>query len=326
MITNWTFTDVPPRIDLSEPLMPDRDESDMAIYGVDPAWLHEVLAAWYTLQGGNAGGKSEMPEGPSAAFTNRIRALAYNIKTASGSRPFYSSAPTGTYVTPPTPVAFDEIPGDVAAGDEVRREDVSAMFEWIEDAACFRAAVGGGIHVLSYSSQTYEEGGRSSGEIAPAATPVLRKWYWFYFETNGHLWSENGGAWRLDIANDFDVSFTIFNARADWIESASVYVPVSIEDQSGARGEAYAPAGATATIEQSGDNVLITCCVDSSACAAAAMSALGVSEKQYKTDMETEWQGTTYITQGEGHMTATAGTAIAYVTLAEDYRHPSRAI
>ena len=105
MISNWTYTEIPDSIDLTRPLMPLRDEDDNGIYGVDPAWLHEVLCCWRGRKPTEV--KRELPERPSADFINAIYNHARNL---SGSLFLDVNGNS---------IEFGRIPNDVSPGDPV---------------------------------------------------------------------------------------------------------------------------------------------------------------------------------------------------------------
>jgi hypothetical protein len=301
-------------VDLTVPLMPLRDPADMTIYGVDPLWLYEVLASWSVASGGTAY-MFEMPEGPAATFTNAIRAYARQVKARGR---MYAAIPTAPFATLPAAMAFGDVPADVEPGDEVERTDVSGMFDWMKDAKAIVNMASVNTPALSWTRQSGEEGSRSASEISTPSGHVLRAWNWFYFETNGRLSPQNGGAWARDTAADYTISAPLGgNIPAAWFANVAAFIQVKVSDDAGT-SSVYVPAG---TAQISGGN--LTCTISPATVAAAAMTATGKTEKAYKSGMETETVGDVTTTTGSGWLEILAtGAAVWFLELAADYRHP----
>lgn len=80
MITDWKYVTPPDGVDLTVPLMPNRAEDDNRLYGIDPAWLREIVSTWLALIGDNPA-HVEMPPYPDSEYTNAIRSLAGSLKS-----------------------------------------------------------------------------------------------------------------------------------------------------------------------------------------------------------------------------------------------------
>lgn len=328
MIDTWTYTVVPDRIDLEQPLMPLRDEDDNAIYGVDPAWLHEVLNVWNVIaSAGSSMPVTEMLERPEAAFMNIIYNRAELIKNGS-TNTFYKTVPASAFATMPAGVAFGDIHEEVSVGDPVRKTDISDVFDWMKDVKYAARGVGVSLPEFSYTASSDQEGSRSADEIGPPDSSVhdLYKWDWFYYETNGRLSHMNGGAWKRSFANSFSISIPLVGVKAAWFCAAHVFLPVTVWNEDGNRGEVFVPVG-DGTISESGTSAAVSVTVDAAAAVQAAMAALGVSERAYKTEMETEEDTSQtppiYTTGGSGGaLASTRNYPIVFLELAKDYRHP----
>ena len=309
--------------------MPLRDGGDNGFYGVDPAWLYEVLCVWNCMDHGTDVSACELPERPSAWFMNLIYERAASIKRLSINN-FHKSVPSSAFVTMPDPdgVAFGDVPEDVSIGDLVRKTDISDVFDWMKDVKYAARGVGVSLPEFSYTASSDQEGNRSADEIGPPDSSVhnLYKWDWFYYETNGRLSHMNGGAWKRSFANSFSISIPLVGVKAAWFCAAHVFLPVTIWNEDGNRGEVFVPVGDGA-ISESGSSAAVSVTVDAAAAVQAAMAALGVSERAYKTEMETEEDTSQtpplYIMSGiGGALASTRNYPIVFLELAKDYRHP----
>ena len=143
MIQKWKYVEPPEDVDLTVDLMPDRAEDDDKLYGIDPAWLREVVSVWLTLIG-DVPAHVEMPPYPDSEYTNAIRTLARGLKLRQDNpsgivdnkllltqRP---TTPFGLDYTAETnqyAVKFGVVPEDVESGDPVKRSDVMDMYDWM---------------------------------------------------------------------------------------------------------------------------------------------------------------------------------------------------
>lgn len=143
MIQKWKYVEPPEDVDLTVDLMPDRAEDDDKLYGIDPAWLREVVSVWLTLIG-DVPAHVEMPPYPDSEYTNAIRTLARGLKLRQDNpsgivdnkllltqRP---TTPFGLDYTGETnqyAVKFGVVPEDVESGDPVKRSDVMDMYDWM---------------------------------------------------------------------------------------------------------------------------------------------------------------------------------------------------
>ena len=107
---NYRFVKVPDCIDLTRDIMPLRGEDDNYFYGVDPAWLGEVLMTWCALANYHVYGQQEMSEYPAVSgWHNYLRDLCWNLKRQAN---MYSQLPS-SYAgdsSDVTPISFGEVP------------------------------------------------------------------------------------------------------------------------------------------------------------------------------------------------------------------------
>ncbi len=313
-------TDIPARVDMTRPLMPKRDASDMGIYGMDVAWLCEVLSAWTCLGGYNGTGAVQMPEGPTAAFSNWIRDRASIVKglyTQSGGRVFFAASVPSTHFAASERtdgrLEFGDVPDDVKVGDPVRREDVSGMFDWLQDVRAFSVMpYESGATVESY---TTESGTAGSGTLpAPVASPTIYDYDWYYNKTDD---SDEYGYWRRMVADGLSVSVTVSGATADMVESAALFLPVTVYTSDGQGDTAewtYMPLSSP-TFAETEDGVEVT----ASCSPTAIRDALGVVEQTY----DGQTNGYYHCTIGTIHAGTIVPGVIAYIKFAADYRHPN---
>ena len=332
MITNWTFTDVPPRIDLSVPLMPNRDDEDRAIYGVDPAWLHEVLAAWYSIFGGTPA-KAEMPPRPSADFTNEIYAFARGVK--SNGAKLYTSAPAEAFVDPPAEISLGYVPSNVEVGDPVRRVDVSAMFDWMIGARFVSHPYTHAAYTIPDLQQLQhsEEGSASDVPFPGAGQSCVYDWAWVYEHTehDGEV-TFNGGRFHELRAPNFSSVFGATNAgakiEAAWFARARVYAVV--QGYAGnlyglgpvTRKTVYVPCG-TPNVLQDGDGISFSATFSASDAVSALLGVGGMPERaEYKDAdfIETSSAGDYDYTSGYYRWSAELSSFLCLLELADDYR------
>lgn len=198
--------------------MPRRDAGDMSIYGIDPAWQHEVLSTW----GGFPKEKVDMPDCPSADFTNRLRLLARTVKSQQqGSIRFLKSVPSGDFSDMESMLAahavdFGDVPKDVSVGDQVMREDVSSMYSFMSDVKWIYA--GGGEEQEGDFSYTTETGGYAKypeswdwHEMLPIFTPSsIYQWAWSYRDYSGGAFEHlTGGAWQRSARSEQNVTIML---------------------------------------------------------------------------------------------------------------------
>ena len=330
-MTDWRYVDVPAGIDLTQPLMPFRDESDNRLYGVDPAWQREILATWTTMLKA-VGAKVAMPESPSADFINGLRASANLIKTRTAdpssvpdSRLICSAAPSAAFSanesTNSFAVAFGDVPPDVKKGDPVRRTDTMDMFDWMNAGVSHLRF--SNKSTVDFSSYDTEWGTEVSGSLpAPVACPVVYDWDWGY-SAGEH--SDTYGYWRRMTVNTFPVTATLAGARAEWFESAKMFLYASAytePEQIAGDSSFYVPIG-NATITQTGDDVTISATTSG----AEIRSAFNITERAYKAGLEGDSD------YRHGHYRCTirtfsAGTwygILCFLKIAANYRYPENA-
>lgn len=307
MITDWKYIKIPDHVDTSRPLMPLRDGYDDEICGIDPAWLYEVLSAWIMTPVPQS--KSEMPDGPTAAWNNAIYMMCRQIKSIGG---FVDA--NGNHVE------FGDVHADVESGDEVLRTDLSDVFDFIKDVRgrAFSDLVFQSVS-LSHATSTFHEGVYDylPDIPAPSGSEIL-KWEWTYFWTDGRLQDRNGGAWRRDVASNFTVPVPISGVHAEFFDGGTAEIEVVASDgETNHRGYVQG-----ATVSEVSDGAVVLS-VDAASVIAAANAKFGVSEKPYKTGMEsTTVEGHT-VTTGSGHLSIAATMRARLVlNFAQDYRHP----
>lgn len=331
MISNWTYTKAPDGVDLTVPLMPLRDPADMTIYGIDPLWLYEVLASWSVASGGTAY-MFEMPSWPAATFANAIRANARQVKQRGR---MYAAIPTAPFATLPAAMAFGDVPADVVPGDEVRRVDVSGMFDWMKDAKAIVPATTAPAYTLTYGEEHHidADAERTEADIleelqTSLASGCLYDWNWFYnsFSENHRLHWYGGGGWIRYTAQPFTLNMTAPSMVPAIAGTAKAFAPVIYyySTQTDSRtGSIYMPIG-EGTVGTGG---AVAIQVNPSAVVAAAKTALSVAEPGYKTDMQKESStgqddNPATWTHGAGQLYMSMGTPVLFVELAADYRHP----
>lgn len=326
MITNWTYTDVPQGIDLTIPLMPHRDARDMTIYGVDVAWQNEVLSAWR----GVTPGKTEMPSGPSADFTNGIRFHAGIIKGYTGM--FYADVPSAAFVTPPSAFVFSDVPAYVSKGDPVRRADVEDMFTWMDGVKYIKRTAAADYTIPTMTNAQYSEEGALEVTLPPdlyVQNPFY-EWAWIYRQ----YWDDGdfGGKFRERKSADFSAAFAVSNAIKDCFSAAHVfalvegalYAPTGSASPPGGVIEklVYVPCASTA-ITQSGTGVTFSATVQVSAAVSALQSVAGLpSQAAYKdTDyMTRRVLPDSQITSGDYLWAAGLSEFVVFLELSPDFR------
>lgn len=326
MISTWQFITPPSGISMTASLQPLRSASDLDRYGIDTAWLWEVMSVWRAIQSTQSPPLATMSIHPTAAQTNAIRALATDIRTeqlttASSTRATFDSsmrsAAFGALADLASlKVAFGTVPADVASGDAVACAHVADMFAWIQNAVCvhFSQSYTSAISAFTMDEDTRE--GNSSGwsPLSPSAN-TLELWQWGFWDWSGSRRPElTGGGTRRQYASDFTVSATLPVAKAYWFKSAIIFLKVGSSRNS---TTAYVPLG-TATISQSGSDVQISAiCSAANGVVQAAMDTLSVSEVPYKTGVVPDCM--TY----EDVFTIDAKNEIVcFLELADDYRYP----
>ncbi len=331
MITDWRYVDVPAGIDLTQPLMPFRDEIDDGRYGVDPAWQREILSTWAVMIK-SGGGKLAMPESPSADFINGLRSVANTIKTRTAdpssvpdSRLICSAAPSAAIPanvsTNSFAVTFGDVPPDVKKGDLVRRADTMDMFDWMNAGVSHLRF--SNQSTVDFSSYSTEQGTEGTGSLPmPVPCPVVYDWDWYYSDGTH---SDTNGYWRRMTANTFPVTATLTGARAEWFESATMFLYAGAytePEQIAGDSSFYVPIG-NATITQTGDDVTISATTSG----AEIRSAFNITERAYKAGLEGDSD------YRHGHYRCTIQTFLAgtwygilcFLKLAANYRYPENA-
>ncbi len=206
--------------------MPKRSEKEQDwFYGVDPAWLGEVLSIWSWLYGyGWDGTKKKMPEYPAIAeYHNWLRFKAFGL-TGSGKN-LYHEVPDSSFnqMTDLHPIQFDSVPEDVEIGDPLRKDDILDLFKWMKDVRAVEMAGGNMTTSINLSTTHFDEGDRSWQELPTPTGNALYAWNWIYTEFHGGAFpDEAGGAWRRD-----EGSATItarVKGRVEWFKSARMFV------------------------------------------------------------------------------------------------------
>lgn len=194
--------------------MPQRDEGDNGIYGVDPAWLHEVLLSWHNQPHSMV----PMPEGPSADFMNEIYRF---VPTTGVSGLYYKSAPSEAidYSAMESFCArIGEHPSQVSRGDPVRRSDIEDVFDAIKEVSYIRRSGTFPMPSPEYATETgyynaYPDGGRDYSSTLPKFIPAwndMYRWDWSYYDFSGGAWEHwTGGSWQRSISASFPISISV---------------------------------------------------------------------------------------------------------------------
>ena len=331
MISTWKFITPAQGIDMTAPLMPLRqpanplDPPDLTRYGIDTAWLWEVLSCWRATHAQQWPLLETMSIHPAAYDTNAIRALADDIKTDQASpgwayQPIFDSAVRTTSFSATTDlasikVAFGTVPADVAAGDHVELSHVSDMFDWIKDVVCVHFPDVFNVPSLSHTTNAnYTEGEQGIFNPMSPGPATLYMWQWAYTHGPGRLNWYKGGGYRRQTAGDFSFSIRKEAVMAYWYKAA--YMFMQVRSYWGSQ-TAYIPLGA-ATITQSGSDIVISATCSAASAATAAKSALGLTEVAYKSG----YYGEGYNGSSELRIDVT-GSAVCFLEFADDYRHPS---
>ena len=309
---------------MSADLQPLRQSGDMTRYGIDTAWLWEVISVWRAIQAAQSPPLATMSIHPTASDTNAIRALADDIKDdqispSDWEQPIFASAMRTSLFSALTDLAslkvsFGTVPDDVDVGDTVEIAHVSDMFAWMQNVVCVHFAQSYTPAISSWTTDEDTEGDTSGFTPFSPAAGTLWLWQWYYADWTGTgLDWLTGGGYRRQIASDFTIAATLENAKAYWFKSAKIFLEVGA---SGQVAKVYVPLG-TPTITQSGANVQISATCSAATVAPVAMSALSVSEVPYKSGVSGGG------TAGSDSMEITAGTrVVCFLELADDYRYP----
>lgn len=231
MITDWKYVTPPEDIDLTVDLMPERDESDNKLYGIDPAWQREILGTWISLIGDGVA-HVDMPPYPDSNYMNQIRSLANHLKTRQdnpSSIPYERllltqgmsttfDAPIGN--TDQYKVDFGDVPEDVKSGDPVKRTDVMDMYDWMKKDVRYVRFQGNAQYTMN--GYQIDSGIDGEGQLpTPWQRPIIYYWEWYY--SNGPNQDEYG-YWRKTVANDFTISFTLEGATSEYIKNPNFFI------------------------------------------------------------------------------------------------------
>lgn len=214
--------------------MPKRDEDDNKLYGVDPAWLREVISTWNAMIGDNPV-HVDMPEYPDSTYTNGIRSLANSLKqrqnnpsgipdnrlllTQGMTTKFDHMFDTNQYK-----VTFGDVPANVESGDPVKRTDVSDMYDWMKKDVKYLRYISQANYVTNgYQVQSGVDGVGELPYDLNDHEPYLYSWDWWY--SNGTN-SDEYGYWVKSVANNFTVSFTISNLTTQMVKTPTVFLLV----------------------------------------------------------------------------------------------------
>ena len=318
---NYRFVKVPDCIDTSRPIMPLRDEDEKDwLYGVDVAWLGEVLMTWSAASNNHVYGQQEMSEYPAVSgWHNFLRGLARSIKDRSESKYIFSALPGAHKIDESDiePVHFGDVPADVIVGDPMRRTDISDMFDWMAEKHpkfVKRYMLNIETEIVSSTTNHGDEGNRSWEELSAPGDNCVYRWNWFYLDTHGSIWAHllDGGAWRRD-ERTIKMSGRIANCDASWFSSCTLFAEFDSSCES-VYNKLFLPLTGC-TFEQSGNDVAVSGRMDP----ATAKALLNVTEKQYKSDLHTD-----EFTEGQGYsnIIIVKFNAKCFFELAQDYRHP----
>jgi hypothetical protein len=291
----------------------------MTRYGIDTAWLWEVLSVWRSTQAMLSLVHANMSIHPKASDTNAIRGLATDIRDdqlspSSGTRAtFDSSMQSASFAAlsalSSLKVAFGTVPADVAPGDTVEKSHVADMFSWMRQVVCVHTS---DTFTTAISSWTTTSGADGTGSVPSRTTAndVLLLWEWSYNDYSGGAWEHlSGGYWLRKVAAGFNVSVTLSGAQARWFSAATLFVEVY---SNGYR--AYAKFG-SATISQSGNDVIVTATSEGETTVGEAEQALGITETSYS-KIGSGWDQLSIII---------TGSVVCFLKFADDYRHPTAA-
>jgi len=326
MISTWQFITPPSGIDMTASLQPLRSASDLDRYGIDTAWLWEVMSVWRAIQSTQSPPLATMSIHPTASETNAIRARATDIRTsqltpANSDRTIFDTAMrTASFGAlsdlSSLKVTFGTVPADVASGDPVARTDVSDVFDWMQNVVCVHFAQSYTPVISAWTTDEDATEGNTSGWTPTAPTSsMLMLWQWTFNDWGtGRLEWLTGGGRRRQYASDFTITATLAVAKAYWFKSAKVFLKVGSSRNS---TTAYVPLG-TATITQSGSDVQIAAtCSAANGVVQAAMAALSVSEVPYKSGATPDG-----ITYQDWLSIDVKNELVCFLELADDYRYP----
>ena len=327
MISTWQFITPPSGISMTASLQPLRSASDLDRYGIDTAWLWEVMSVWRAIQSTQSPPLATMSIHPMAADTNAIRALATDIRTHqitptnNVDRSIFDNAVQAASFSALSglasiKVAFGTVPADVASGDPVEPAHVSDMFAWIQDVVCVHFTQSYTPAISAWTTDENAPEGYSGGwsPFSPDDDTLLL-WQWDYSDWTGTRldWMTGGGR-RRQYASDFTITATFAVAKAYWFKSAKVFLKVGSSRNS---TTAYVPLG-TATITQSGSDVQISAaCSAANSVVQAAEAALSVSEVPYKQGVVSGGGG-----NSEYFTIDAKNEIVCFLELADDYRYP----
>ena len=223
----WQFTDPPDGIDLTAPLMPQRDASDMRRFGIDPCWLHEALSVWRGVLYGASGGKYAISKVPRAADHNRIRYLL--PKGGSG---FTKGRPPDGIISEAALESaiissWGTVPPDVSPGDPVKREDVSAVYDYMRPVRGVLLHAVPATHqcVTAFRTEYYRPDwdGYSPAVLPTPSTDLYR--YENDYTTGAWAWQSGWTRWTGTASSE--MSDTLPGRRNAWVGGVSAWVKVS---------------------------------------------------------------------------------------------------
>lgn len=294
--------------------MPLRDDSDNLLYGVDPAWIGEVLSVW--LYKGDEAEKVVMPREPSAEYTNHLRWLANAVKPVNEtSNHYFKTIPTGMFWTlediASHKVSFGDVPTDVSVGDPVRRSDVMDMYDWMADVKYYQHYENSlAEQSISYitPSQGFTGAYWADPDVRVIYSPLRNEiyayhWVYGHYESGDPWEYMEGGYWYRRYANPFTITVTLPLA-AQYFKSVAAFVRVkadtSISDYK------HIPVSSV-SMSSSPDGITI-----SARCTPTVLvSTIDIKEKPYTTG-KTDYY--------DLHIFVDA--LCIFLEFADDYRHP----
>ncbi len=266
----YRFVDVPDCIDLTQPLMPKRGEDDDYFYGVDPAWIGEILMTWCSITNYTTyENKQEMSEYPAVSgWHNFLRSLAWNLKNVSNyNKRIFKTLPPPYKIDESdlTPFNMTEPPDDVKVGDPLRKTDISDMFDWIENnkPTYVKRYMANTTYEITSDSITHgDEGSRSWEEIGSVGNNQLYEWYWFYVYLDDDHWNISGGAW-IKVERTMKITGRILKVDANWVESCHPYVEFDATWENGMYGTDYKTNRlflplTNCSFQQDGEDLIVT--------------------------------------------------------------------
>ena len=331
MIQKWKYVEPPEDVDLTVDLMPDRAEDDDKLYGIDPAWLREVVSVWLTLIG-DVPAHVEMPPYPDSEYTNAIRTLARGLKLRQDNpsgivdnkllltqRP---TTPFGLDYTGETnqyAVKFGVVPEDVECGDPVQRSDVMDMYDWMNKDVNYLRFHTWADYTLSQQVQSGTDG---NGQLpTPVGNSVIYCWEWYY--SNG-THSDEYGYWRRTKANDFTISFTVAKVSTQFVKSPTIYIQAHATNYTWddyEMNDLYIPL-TNVQMQDTTDGLRITATVN----VMSIFNTFGYNEIPYKGDLHGDADYKQGYQQLMIHIGATDGNAqiVGFLEVKSDYKHPDK--